>query len=175
MNRTSLKLVSAAAGFCLAVVADAVVGGFSGGPIEYDTNDPDFYWIAHQLDDARRDPQADHSLDFSLLSETNWRVACLFGGYTDPRDTLPKFGGVISKEDDRRLSSQNRGFAGIGPIEEFEAMVAFVRADNSTHTIHFPDSPGYRWQHIYGCAERPDTVVRLTFTPDPKRNTGPAD
>ncbi len=133
--------------------------------VQYNRDDPDyerfsrtFSQIGEQL--ARRDAKGEAMVDFSNLNNGDWRIACVFGGYTNPLQDMQAFGADIREEDRSRLTKAGSGFRA-GQVEEFEIMISYVDSANRTHFIHFPHGIGPQGQHLESCVSKPGTRLRL--------------
>jgi hypothetical protein len=160
------RLVILLAGCVVALVVGRLLVEMSYRPT-YDWDDPDyrryspvFARLRKELD--RRDIADQDVIDLSSLNDGNWKTACVFGGYTDPLEEMRTFGATISGKDEVHLANaRSRGFR-IGPVEEFEIMIAYVNLSNHAHFVHFERGIGSWGQHFEKCISKPETQLVLT-------------
>jgi hypothetical protein len=132
----------------------------------YDQSHPDYDRYAEAFNRlsvslSRRGITNDDAIDLSELNGGEWKIACVFGGYTRPLETMRALGGNINQKDQLRWTEAgSRGFR-LGQVEEREMAIAYVDLNNNTQFIHFEYGIGPEGQHFEKCISRPET--RLTF------------
>jgi hypothetical protein len=104
---------------------------------------------------------SDDAVDLSELNRGEWKVACVFGGYTSPLETMRACNANIDEKDQLRLSEAgSRGFR-LAQVEESEMAIAYVDFDNNAHFIHFKHGIGPEGQHFQKCIVRAETRLLL--------------
>jgi hypothetical protein len=102
------------------------------------------------------------TIDLLKINDGNWKTACLIGGYKDPIAIMRQMGASIQPKDEERMSDAGkRGFR-LAPVEEFEAVIAYVDGSDRAHFIHFQHGFGTKGQHFSQCVTKLETRVRLT-------------
>ena len=132
----------------------------------YDRAHPDYDHYA-QVFERLREPVSvrglagEHAIDLSDLNRGEWKVACLFGGYTDPLETMRALGANIDEKDRLRWTAAgSRGFR-LAQVEEKEMAIAFADLGNTARFIHFKSGIGSAGQNFQKCIERPETRLLL--------------
>jgi hypothetical protein len=134
----------------------------------YDRSHPDYQHYADLFDRlstkiARNGITNEDAVDLSQLNAGAWKMACLFGGYTDPLQDMYALGANISPKDQIRLTeSGSRGFR-LGPVEETEMPIAYVDLENNANFIHFERGFGPEGQHFKRCIPRSEARLPLGF------------
>ena len=131
----------------------------------YDRQHPEYERYARAFAAARQKYESagevDDRLDLSSLNGGDWKVACVFGGYTRPLEHMQRLGASVSDMDRLRLTEAGtRGFR-LGQVEEFEMMIAFIDHQDRAHFIHFESGIGSPGQYFEKCISRPDTTMEL--------------
>jgi hypothetical protein len=105
----------------------------------------------------------DDAIDLSELNGGEWQVACVFGGYTNPLETMRAFGANIDEKNQLRLTEAgSRGFR-LAQVEESEMAIAYVDFNNNARFIHFKYGIGPEGQHFQKCIARPETRLILAM------------
>src|SRR5262245_35602678 len=103
----------------------------------------------------------DDFIDFADLNDGEWKIACLFGGYTYPLETMQMLGANIDEKDRARLTEAgSRGFR-LGQVEERGMAIAFVDLGNNARFIHFRSGIGPEGQNLKRCISKPATRLYL--------------
>jgi hypothetical protein len=136
----------------------------------YDRAHPDhdrYAGMFHRLEMTRsqrritsEDP-IDPSIDLSELNGGHWKVACVFGGYTTPVETMRGLGAHIDENDLRRFTEAGRRGFRLAPVEESEMAIAYVDLADNARFIHFRHGIGPEGQNFQKCIARPETRLRL--------------
>jgi hypothetical protein len=103
------------------------------------------------------------AIDLSELNAGNWKIACVFGGYTNPLEMMRALGANINEKDRLRLTeSRSRGFR-LTQVEESEMAITYVDLSNNAKFIHFDHGIGPEGQHLQKCIGRPEKRVLLAM------------
>ena len=136
----------------------------------YDVTHPNYNYFV-EVFERLREPIAfrgmtnEDAVDFSQLNGGEWKVACLFGGYTDPLETMRAIGANIHEKDQVRWTkARSRGLR-LAQVEEKEMAIAYVDLANNAQFIHFRHGIGPEGQHFQKCVARPETRVVLGMHP----------
>ncbi len=121
---------------------------------DYDVAHPNYSYFAEmfeRLSKSSRRMTNEAAIDFSQLNGGEWKVACLFGGYTDPLETMRVTGANINENDRVRWTeARSRGFR-LAPVEEHEMAIAYVDLANNAQFIHFRHGIGPEGQGFQKC------------------------
>lgn len=126
----------------------------------FDDAHPDYAAFAArfaQIDHALNAGQGRAIVDLAQLNGGAWRTACLFGGYAHPLEQMERLGASIDQADRDRFGKPI-GFRA-GPVEETEAMIAFVDEEGRARFIHFRNGMGQHTQHYRQCVTKPETTL----------------
>ncbi len=86
-----------------------------------------------------------------------WTTACLFGGFARPIEQMERLGATVAQADRERFGG-SLGFRA-GPVEETEAVIAFVDDERRGRFIHFQRGMGQHAQHYRNCVTKPETTL----------------
>jgi hypothetical protein len=134
----------------------------------YDQSHPDYHRYAETFDRlsvpiSTRGITNEDAIDLSELNAGEWKIVCVFGGYTKPLETMRALGANINEKDQLRLTEAgSRGFR-LAQVEESEMAIAYVDLNNNAQFIHFENGIGPEGQHFQKCIARPETRLLLAM------------
>lgn len=137
----------------------------------YDESSPDYHrysavFIHFEKELSQRNMSSKDSIDFSHLNGGEWKVVCVFGGYTNPLQEMQRLGALIRDVDRDRLMEAGSSRFRLSQVEEFESMVAYIDSRDQANFLHFEHGIGVDGQHYKKCIRKPDTTLILV-APDP--------
>jgi hypothetical protein len=135
----------------------------SSGP-SYDDDDPRYQKLTSRFSELRHrepGPGIDYNIDLSGLNGGDWTIACIFGGYNDPLESMIELGAKVTDKDRTRLTEAGDSGFRLSQVEEFEMMVTFIDLTGKAQFIHFQGGIGPGGQHLKKCISKPQTVIDL--------------
>ena len=84
----------------------------------------------------------------------------LFTGYTRPIEHMERLGAKVDQADRDRLTDARGGR--LAPVEEREAVIAFMGEDRQAHFIHFQHGMGQYAEFTRNCVTKPETMLDVS-------------
>jgi hypothetical protein len=128
----------------------------------YDQSDLDYQRYSDAFDRLRlqidsRGTTKEDVIDLSQLNKGEWKMACVFGGYTKPVEKMRELGANINEKDQVRMTeAESRGFR-LGQVEEFEMAIAYFDLNSNAQFIHVESGIGPEGQYFQKCISKPET------------------
>ena len=114
----------------------------------------------NQSDRALNAGQRPVVIDLAALNGGAWATACLFTGYTRPIEHMERLGAKVDQADRDRLTDARGGR--LAPVEEREAVIAFMGEDRQAHFIHFQHGMGQYAEFTRNCVTKPETMLDVS-------------
>ena len=164
MTFRRVVLIIGAGIVALPIIGFALLLGMFFDKPTYDQSHPDYRRYAEAFDRLGaqihgREFTKEDAIDLSELNRGEWKIACVFGGYTDPVEKMRALGANINEKDQLRWT-ETRGFR-LAPVEESEMAIAYMDLGNNAQFIHFKSGIGPEGQHFEKCIAKPQTRLFL--------------